>query len=141
MARIKIETGIKVYEIENENGELLGTIKFNPNDINNLKRLDEFEQKSYDIDAYVRENAKEDITEDEAKEIILEADRRYKEAFDIMFGTGSSKAVFGSQNVFNELNGKTYVERFIDAILPVIKADADARNEKVNKYLEVKNEV
>ena len=41
MASIKISTGLKVYDIEDENGNVRGQISFNPSDMNFYTRAND----------------------------------------------------------------------------------------------------
>lgn len=45
MANIKIETGLKVYDIEDENGNVRGQISFNPSDMNFFERAEKIKEK------------------------------------------------------------------------------------------------
>lgn len=137
MSRIKLATGIKTYEIENENGEILGVIKFNPSDVNLYKRVEQFEKDAQEIEAELNECVEND-GEDTLKTAMVKADTKFKQSIDDMLGNGTSEIVFGKQNVFNTLDGVTFLERFLIAIIPIIKADIEAsskaKEHKISKY-------
>lgn len=137
MSRIKLATGIKTYEIENENGEILGVIKFNPSDVNLYKRVEQFEKDAEEIEAELNE-CLENNDEDTLKVAMVKADAKFKQSIDDMLGKGTSEIVFGKQNVFNTLDGVTFLERFLIAIIPIIKADIEAsskaKEQKISKY-------
>lgn len=137
MSRIKLATGIKTYEIENENGEILGVIKFNPSDVNLYKRVEQFEKDAQEIEAELNKCV-ENNDEDTLKTAMVEADAKFKQSIDDMLGNGTSEVVFGKQNVFNTLDGVTFLERFLIAIIPIIKADIEAsskaKEQKISKY-------
>lgn len=137
MSKIKLATGIKTYEIENENGEILGVIKFNPSDVNLYKRVEQFEKDAQEIEAELNECVEND-DEDTLKAAMVKADAKFKQSIDDMLGNGTSEIVFGKQNVFNTLDGVTFLERFLIAIIPIIKADIEAsskaKEQKISKY-------
>lgn len=137
MSKIKLATGIKTYEIENENGEILGVIKFNPSDVNLYKRVEQFEKDAQEIEAELNKCV-ENNDEDTLKTAMVEADAKFKQSIDDMLGNGTSEVVFGKQNVFNTLDGVTFLERFLVAIIPIIKADIEAsskaKEQKISKY-------
>lgn len=142
MAKIKIETGIKVYDIENERGEIIGQLKFNPSDINLHFRLEKFEQKCMEIQDYIQDAlAKCENNSDIMKAVIAQADNDFKKEIDEVFGKGSSQNIFGVQNVFNSFEGKTYMQRFLEAIIPVVRADIEEYNsykaKKIERYKEI----
>lgn len=133
MGIIKLETGIKKYDIENEHGDIIGQISFNANDINLLTRLYNFGDE---ISALA-----EEFTDAEVDDIVEKteaADTKIKAHIDEVFGAGTAQAIFGNQSVFSELAGVSFIERFTEAIIPVIMNDINeniiAKAEKINKY-------
>lgn len=138
MASIKISTGLKTYDIEDENGNVRGQISFNPSDINLYPRaqrlLTHFEEYTKEIDA-LGENV-----DDEAK-IITEYDTKLKHELNELFDDENlSSVVFGNQHCLNTLNGVTFFERFFNAFLPVMERDINAEIKKsqkrISKYTE-----
>lgn len=140
MARLQINTGAKNYEIEDEKtGKLLGVITIYPNDINIAKRIEVAEKN---INALV--NEAEVLANDDTKKeediikSIYELDVKVKKELDIMFNSDVSETVFKGLNCFNLNNGKYFIERFLEMILPVItkelEASAKASNNRIDKY-------
>ena len=145
MASIKISTGIKCYDVENERGEIIGQIKFNPSDVNLINRVEKFEETINAIHTEINNTLSNNADENTIKSMLIKADETIKDSVDNMFGKGTSLTIFGNQNIFNELNGKTFLERFLESIIPVIKQDIEDstshRADKLNKYLDTLNEV
>ena len=149
MASIKIATGLKTYDIEDQNGNVRGQISFNPSDMNFIKRLASMEDK---LNEYLKEytDVTDDIVDSEATEsqaddmiksleLIVDYDTQVKRIINETFEDDRvSDVVFGKENCFNIYNGKTFVERFIDGIVPVIKTDVEAASkeldDKMSKY-------
>ena len=69
---------------------------------------------------------------------IYELDVKVKKELDIMFNSDVSETVFKGLNCFNLNNGKYFIERFLEMILPVItkelEASAKASNNRIDKY-------
>ena len=145
MASIKISTDIKCYDVQNERGEIIGQIKFNPSDVNLINRVEKFEETINAIHTEINNTLSNNADENTIKSMLIKADETIKDSVDNMFGKGTSLTIFGNQNIFNELNGKTFLERFLESIIPVIKQDIEDstshRADKLNKYLDTLNEV
>lgn len=140
MARLKINTGAKNYEIEDEKtGKILGTITIYPNDFNLGKRIKDAEKNIFalvsEAETIANDEAKnnEDIAND-----IYELDCKIKEQLDYMFNSNVSETVFKGLNCLNLNNGKYFAERFLEMIVPVItkelEASTKASNNRINKY-------
>jgi hypothetical protein len=154
MASIKIATGIKSYDIEDQYGNVRGQISFNPSDLNFINRLADMENK---INKYMSEYEKkrsltvsdESVASDsdsglEALDEISFYDAQIKRVIDETFDDNVSEIIFGKESCFNMYRGKTFVERFIESILPVIEKDTDvalkSMEKHVSKYTSQKHE-
>lgn len=138
MAQIKLETGLKTYDIVDEKGNIRGQISFNPTDANLMERASRAGKIIDDCFDDLR-NFKDDATEQEIQEKMVEIDNIIKDAINMLFDDdNASQVVFGSQNCLNTLNGVTFVERFITAMMPVIQkeiADEQKKSQKkIQKY-------
>lgn len=137
MASIKINTGLKTYDIEDENGNIRGQITINPKDMNFMPRA---QQMKKNISNWLESIDKlpENLTEEEMSEKMLQYDNLIKSEINTLFADDVSSVVFGSQSAFNTLNGVTFVERFLQAIMPVIEeefAKEHAKStERIQKY-------
>lgn len=139
MESIKISTGLKVYDIEDENGNVRGQISFNPSDMNFYTRandmVDNMDKWTLELDGL---NDSE-LTEKEIADKVKELDAKVKEEINQLFDDeNASDVVFGNQNVFNTLNGVSFVERFLTAFMPIIKKEFDKEqkksSERISKY-------
>lgn len=140
MARLQINTGAKNYEIEDEKtGKLLGVITIYPNDINIAKRIEVAEKNIIALVNEAEVLANDDTKkEEDIIKSIYELDVKVKKELDIMFNSDVSETVFKGLNCFNLNNGKYFIERFLEMILPVItkelEASAKASNNRIDKY-------
>lgn len=136
MSSFKINTGIKTYDIENENGEIIGAIRINTTDMNMFHRAKETQKR---IKQMVDEVTKNVTTDDDVINATYECDQKIKAEINQLFDDDNlSNVVFGNQSCLNTLNGITFVERFLDMVMPTIQADFQAEmkksNDRVKKY-------
>lgn len=139
MARLRIDTGAKNYEIEDNNGKIIGVITIYPNDFNLGKRVKDAEKsilalvESAEQIANDETKGNEDIADD-----IYNLDCKIKEQLDYMFNSNVSETVFNGLNCLNLNKGKYFIERFLEMIVPVIakelEASTKASNNRINKY-------
>lgn len=137
MASLKVETGVKTYDIEDETGNVTGTIRINTTDINMLNRAKETQANIQKIVDDMKNINADDV--EKLAEITEKTDKAIKNEINVLFDDENlSKAVFGNQSCLNTLNGVTFVERFLNVVMPVIYADFGKEHEKsmelVNKY-------
>ena len=132
MASIKVSTGLKVYDIEDENGNLRGQISFNPSDLGFYDRATQF----YD-DMQTMIDSIENDDSIVGMEKVSAADKMMKEKLNQLFDDeNASKVVFGNQNCFNTLNGVSFVERFLNAFMPIIKKEFEKEQKSSQKRVE-----
>lgn len=138
MATIKIDTGVKVFDIENERGELLGQLRINPNDWNFFTRADAFRDKIQTWMTEVDTAQKEKEVDPQVLfDTIKEYDNRIKSEVNVLFDDeNASDVVFGNQSVFNTHNGVSFIERFLTSILPVIQKCMIEEQKKSQKRIE-----
>lgn len=139
MPVVKIETGVKVYDIADERGVVRGTVSFNPSDINFPIRAENF-IKSVNELIEQAESIPEDLAEEEISKTIEDFDAKIKKEVDVLFDDdNASKVVFGNQNCLNTSKGITFIERFIEAFMPIIKKEIAEETKKssgrVKKYV------
>ena len=129
MASIKVSTGLKVYDIEDENGNVRGQISFNPSDVGFYDRATQF----YD-DMQTMIDSIENDDSIVGMEKVSAADKMMKEKLNQLFDDeNASKVVFGNQNCFNTLNGVSFVERFLNAFMPIIKKEFEKEQKSSQK--------
>lgn len=132
MASIKVSTGLKVYDIEDENGNVRGQISFNPSDLGFYDRATQF----YD-DMQTMVDSIENDDSIVGMEKVSAADKMMKEKLNQLFDDeNASKVVFGNQNCFNTLNGVSFVERFLNAFMPIIKKEFEKEQKSSQKRVE-----
>ena len=132
MASIKVSTGLKVYDIEDENGNVRGQISFNPSDLGFYDRATQFyEDMQTMIDSIENDDSIVGM------EKVSAADKMMKEKLNQLFDDeNASKVVFGNQNCFNTLNGVSFVERFLNAFMPIIKKEFEKEQKNSHKRIE-----
>ena len=132
MASIKVSTGLKVYDIEDENGNVRGQISFNPSDLGFYDRATQF----YD-DMQTMIDSIENDDSIVGMEKVSAADKAMKEKLNQLFDDeNASKVVFGNQNCFNTLNGVSFVGRFLNAFMPIIKKEFEKEQKNSQKRIE-----
>ena len=132
MASIKVSTGLKVYDIEDENGNVRGQISFNPSDLGFYDRATQF----YDDMQTIIDSIENDDSI-VGMEKVSAADKMMKEKLNQLFDDeNASKVVFGNQNCFNTLNGVSFVERFLNAFMPIIKKEFEKEQKSSQKRVE-----
>ena len=132
MASIKVSTVLKVYDIEDENGNVRGQISFNPSDLGFYDRATQF----YDDMQTIIDSIENDDSI-VGMEKVSAADKIMKEKLNQLFDDeNASKVVFGNQNCFNTLNGVSFVERFLNAFMPIIKKEFEKEQKSSQKRVE-----
>lgn len=138
MASIKIETGLKTYDIEDENGKVRGQITINPKDMGFFGKAMKMKKTilNYMNDLDIQDSSK---TEQEIVELFDNTDKIIKEEIDKLFGEGTSITIFGQQSSLSTINGITFVERFLSAFIPIIQqefqAELDNSSARIDKYV------
>ena len=137
MASIKIETGLKTYDIEDEHGNIRGQITINPKDMSFFGKAQKMRDTilHYMDDIDITDQSKD---ENEIVKLFDDTDNMIKEEIDKLFGEGTSTVIFGSQSSLSTINGVTFVERFMTAFMPIIQkefqTELDNSSARVNKY-------
>lgn len=136
MSSVKIETGLKTYDIEDEHGNVRGQISFNPADINIYPRAQEMQKNIF---KYIDDLNLNDIPEsdEEISKKIDEVDKLIKNEINKLFDDPStSQVVFGNQNSLSTFKGKTFIERFLLAFMPIIQEETTKELNKSIKHAE-----
>ena len=75
--------------------------------------------------------------DDEANELFVSADKEIRNQINYIFNSDVCTMAFGNTNCFSPCDdGSVLFENFINAIVPVVKADIMAAQEKQNKRIE-----
>lgn len=114
---LKIDLGLKSYDILDPDGNLTGTVRFNPADPGISARWKKIKPE---VDSLAEKaNAAEG---DAVLDVLQEADGRIKSCIDYAFGAKVSEAFFGGQSCFGVCgDGATVLEHVLDAMAPVIE--------------------
>ena len=137
MASIKIETGLKTYDIEDEHGNVRGQITINPKDMSFFGKAQKMRDTilHYMDDIDITDKSK---SEDEIVKLFDDTDNMIKAEIDKLFGEGTSTVIFGSQSSLSTINGVTFVERFMTAFMPIIQkefqTELDNSSARIDKY-------
>ena len=128
---LRINQGVKRYEVKDPDGELLGIVRFNPADFGMTARVDEAKKTLAEL--------VESIPDDAAEEILGEIDRKVKAQFDYIFGSSVSEVFFsGVSSLAVCEDGSLVLENVMEAVAPIIaeaqKAAAQASNRRVEKH-------
>ena len=157
MERLVVNTGLKEYEVENELGEILGVLRFNPTDQNLYARFvdlyseipelskqyeetinrfapkaDEAEGLETDEELESEEDTEEEGLPEGTEEIavaVKEFDTDIKDRMSYVFGRGNDfNAMLSGVSVL-ALNdtGSSALENLLDTLLPVIVTSSETR--------------
>ena len=126
---LKIDRGIKSYDIVDADGQTVGTIRFNPSDPGFVARWDTLVQElnSFRTDISLAET--------------LTLDAAIKEKFDYAFGSPVSGVLFGGLSCLALCeDGRLVFEHVLDALRPLIEesltAAAKAAQERLQQHTE-----
>ncbi len=138
MASIKIETGLKTYDIEDEHGNIRGQITLNPKDMGFFSKAQKMRDTIlHHMDSIDWNN--DDKTDDEILIIFETTDKIIKKEIDDLFGEGTSDIIFGTQSSLSTINGISFVERFLTAFMPIIetefKEELKNSSNRIDKYV------
>ena len=138
MASIKIETGLKTYDIEDEHGNIRGQITLNPKDMGFFSRAQKMRDKIlHYMDSIDWNN--NDKTDDEILIIFDTTDKIITKEIDDLFGQGTSDIIFGTQSSLSTINGISFVERFLTTFMPIIesefKEELKNSSNRIDKYV------
>ncbi len=140
MQNIDFEDGLKSFTCNNDPSKV---IRFNPGDFSIIERID----ASYKVIEAVTEKAKNfklkpdgspvsDLAE--AAEAVREISTAIKEQIDAIFDSQVSEVVFGNQSPMSMVKGVPFYERFLMAVMPVIRDEVRkekaASKKRIEKY-------
>ena len=125
---IKINDGFKTYDIQNQDGKLLGQFSFNPSDTNIIKRYNDAVEKFSSIFDEIKEMGEEPDT----TELFEKLDKKTYELIDGIFNADVSSNFFNVMGPFSPLaSGEFFVASVIGAIGQALEAEI---GEKINKH-------
>ena len=125
--KLSIDTGIETVEIENELGEVIGSFKFNPSDVNMAYRIETAAQAINDRE--IDEEKLKDVTSAEFKEFCDFLGQQ----FDYVLGFDVVDGIFAKVHMLTPVrNGDFYFEQVFDGIAGYVEK---ATKQRVNKRL------
>lgn len=131
---LNIKTNRKEIEIQRD-GQIVGSVYFDPSDISIIKRLREAQEKLAELNVNANKEDDIDAMLAEAEKV----DKELREAVDYAFDYPCSDVVFGAGYSFTSHNGVSALEQFlsgaIDYISKEMNAEARASQERQDKYL------
>lgn len=113
---LKIDRGLKSYEVKDLDDTLLGTIYVNPADFGIAARLDEARRAIQQLADGLASDADADVDK------IIEADKLIKEQVNYIFGSDASSVFFKGVSALALLpDGSTVFEKVLQAAVPIIE--------------------
>lgn len=138
MEKIKISSNAKEYLLVDENDNELGVVRVDVTDFGFFNRAKEAEKNITEIMERMEQLQRQHMETEEVFEQLAVYDKEVKEQLNMMFDYDVSSVVFGNKNCLSIGNGETFVARFMNAILPVIKKDIEKEQkksvQKMSKY-------
>lgn len=132
MEKIVIQSGKKVYQIVDERDRELGVIEIDPADVGIVKRAEDAKQRimaQIDVMKGIDPKAKDFADK------VAGIDKEIKAALNDMFAYDVSSVVFGDTHALSTHNGVTLIERFLDAVTPVIEKNFDKESAAMTKRM------
>lgn len=144
MSQLKLITGVKEYEVANENGKSLGIFRCNPADPNIGVRFQELEDYvlavSHDYDAL--ENNKDNENNTAFWDAIRDIDQKVKEKLVYSFGQENDfDQLFAGMHVMSlGHNGQPIIFNFLEMIAPVVTKGVADRVKLMDKKVKAAKE-
>lgn len=139
---IKFDEGYKEYSI---NGDANRIIRVDTADYGLIERFEEAEKRiKKQLEKYkgikIRPDGSAEMKDEEACKAISELSQTIREAIDYIFDDEVSPVVFGNRSPLSTRKGVPLYERFINAMMPIIKSDIESEakesNKRIQKYSE-----
>jgi hypothetical protein len=113
---LKIDRGLKSYEVKDLDDTLLGTIYVNPADFGIAARLEEARRAIQQLADGLASDADADVDK------IIEADKLIKEQVNYIFGSDASSVFFKGVSALALLpDGSMVFEKVLQAAVPIIE--------------------
>lgn len=124
---IKIDDGLKTYDIANKDGKILGSFSFNPSDTNIIRRYTEVVADLEKLELKEEKDGSESL-----EEMMSKVDAIVYEKIDYLLNADVAKEFFKIMGPFSPLaSGKLFIESVIDAIGQAINQETGARVKKM----------
>ena len=130
--QIKIDNGIKIYDIVDKNGKFCCQIEFNPSDTGFVKRYEEVKRRLSLLKNDFGKNTEKKSISDQLNEL----DAIVYEQIDYLLNAKVSESIFSIMGPFSPLSsGEFFFENVLNAISIIIKKEADKNTAKVEKRI------
>ena len=143
MQNLNFSDGFKEFSL---NGDESKVIRFNPADLGIIERI----EKAYkEIDGVTKVGADVELRADgtpieelsKAASIVKKTSDTIKAQIDYIFDSSVSVVVFGNQSPLSMVGGIPFYERFLNAVIPVLKKEIQfeqkASQQRISKYTKV----
>jgi hypothetical protein len=131
---IQINDGSKTYDIQNQNGEIVASVTFKPNDFNILRRVDSVVEEMEKIIESIK-----DIPP--SAKAISEKEDVLKNKINDLFGADVTTPFFDILGAFSPVGkGRLFVEDVLEKLIGIVRDEYEnetaKEKEKLNEYLE-----
>lgn len=139
MEKIKINTGVKQYAIEDENEKTIGVVSVNVTDFNIIGRISKAEKNIMALVERVQKEVPNAQTMEEKGKLMADIDAAIKKELDYMFDSNVSENVFGNKSCLSVCGGQLLITNFLTGIMPAIERDIKKAKldslKRMDKYL------
>ena len=127
--RISLNTGVKTYDLYDQEDNFLGTFRFVPTDTDITKKYKE-------VQKYLA-SVTETMNEDDSIEALNEVNAKIKEQMDYLFNAPVSESFFRHAAPLTLLDtGESFVAHILDVLGQIIQKEVSEREEKQKKIIE-----
>ena len=125
---IKLNDGFKVYDIENQHGEIIGQFKINPTDGKMVGRYNEAIKRLEDVPKQF-EGAEDEIALFVELQEVIEKELLY------IVGNDSVKVFFEVMGAFSIIDGQLYYEKVLEIIGGIINEEGQKRQQAMKQRI------
>lgn len=130
--QIKIDSGLKTYDVVDKERRLLCQITFNPSDTGIAERYEEVKKQLTNLKKDFGKRAEKKTLVEQLKEL----DSIVYEKIDYLLGAEVSASIFSIMGPFSPLsNGQFFFENVLAAITQIIQSESNENREKLNKKI------
>ena len=127
MESLQVRTGQISLQILDDEGNLRGIFKFNPEDIESAKQVLILQQELHEKEAEYIEKAQNAVTAEDRVAVLDEIVTYFNDAIDRCFGAGSSNVLFGGAKT------TSMYDDFFNGIIPYYEKAGKKRTSKYKK--------
>lgn len=134
MEKLNFKTNVKRYSLNDDESCV---ISINTTDYAILDRIKKATKNIERLTEEYQEKKIDNDNDDEANALFVETDKEIRKQINYIFNSDVCTMAFGNTNCFSLCDdGSALFENFINAVVPVIKSDIEAAQEKQNKRIE-----